>query len=118
TTDVFDVELLSENLRQLVCDEAREHVGRTGGRNRHDYANGVGRIRLRARRERPRHRAAEQRDEFAPPHSITSSAVICIINGTVRPSDLAVLRLMNSSNFVACWTGKSAGFSPLRIRPV
>ena len=30
---------------------------------------------LRARRERPRHRrAAEQRDEFAPLHSITSSA--------------------------------------------
>jgi hypothetical protein len=30
---------------------------------------------LRARRERPRCRAAEKRDEFAPLHSITSSAV-------------------------------------------
>src|SRR5215467_9092129 len=29
---------------------------------------------LRPRRERPRRRAAEQRDERAPPHSITSSA--------------------------------------------
>src|SRR5215510_343221 len=29
---------------------------------------------LRARRERPRGRAADQRDELAPPHSITSSA--------------------------------------------
>jgi hypothetical protein len=29
---------------------------------------------LRARRERPRRRAAEQRDEGASPHSITSSA--------------------------------------------
>src|SRR5262249_8065262 len=28
---------------------------------------------LRARRKRPRRRAAEQRDEVAPPHSITSS---------------------------------------------
>jgi NAD(P)-dependent dehydrogenase (short-subunit alcohol dehydrogenase family) len=51
-------------------------------------------------------------------HSITSSAVICIISGTVRPSAFAVLRLMNSSTFVACWTGRSAGLSPLRIRPV
>ena len=38
--------------------------------------------------------------------------------GTVRPSALAVLRLMTSSTFVACWTGRSAGFSPLRMRPV
>src|SRR5262245_53229652 len=30
---------------------------------------------LRARRERPSSRAAEQRDEGAPPHSITSSAM-------------------------------------------
>jgi hypothetical protein len=29
---------------------------------------------LRARRERPRRRAGEQRDELAAPHSITSSA--------------------------------------------
>jgi hypothetical protein len=50
-------------------------------------------------------------------YSITSSAVICMINGTVRPSALAVLRLMTNSNFVDCWTGKSAGFSPLSIRP-
>ena len=30
----------------------------------------------------------------------------------------AVLRLMSSSNFVACMIGRSAGFSPLRMRPV
>src|SRR6266545_759163 len=51
-------------------------------------------------------------------HSITSSAVICMISGTVRPSALAVLRLMTSSNLVGCSTGRSAGFAPLRIRPV
>ena len=33
----------------------------------------------------------------------------------VRPSALAVLRLMTSSNFVGCSTGRSAGFAPLRI---
>ena len=51
-------------------------------------------------------------------YSIISSAVICIINGTVRPSTLAVLRLITNSNLEDCITGKSAGFSPLRIRPV
>ena len=50
-------------------------------------------------------------------YSITSSAVICIINGTMRPSAFAVLRLMTSSNLVGCSTGRSAGLSPLRIRP-
>src|SRR6516162_7766164 len=31
----------------------------------------------------------------------------------VRPRALAVLRLMTNSIFVGCWTGRSAGFSPL-----
>src|SRR5262249_47677877 len=50
-------------------------------------------------------------------HSITSSAMASNEGGMLTPRDLAVLRLMNSSTFVDCWTGKSAGFSPLRIRP-
>ena len=50
-------------------------------------------------------------------YSITSSARFCTDCGTAMPSALAVLRLMSSSTFVACCTGKSAGFSPLRIRP-
>src|SRR5258708_3912498 len=61
-------------------------------------------------------RTAEQRDELAPPHSITSSARNSGEVGTTRPSALAVLRLMISSIFVTCCTGRSAGFSPLRIR--
>src|SRR5262249_37968836 len=73
---------------------------------------------LRARRERPRNRAAEQRDELAPFHSITSSARPSSGSGMVPPSALAVRRLMISSTFVDWWTGRSAGFSPLRIRPV
>src|SRR5262245_5649860 len=48
---------------------------------------------LRKRRERPHNRAAEQRDELAPPHSITSSASNCIELGTARPSAFAVLKL-------------------------
>src|SRR5262249_15672737 len=74
---------------------------------------------LRARRERPRSRRdAEQRDEVAPSHSITSSARTRIDVGIWRRRALAVLTLMISSTLVACWTGKSAGFPRLRIRPV
>src|SRR5262245_45470562 len=51
-------------------------------------------------------------------HSITSSASARSLSGTSRPSALAVFRLMTSSNFVDCITGRSPGFSPLRIRPV
>src|SRR5215831_15197896 len=72
---------------------------------------------LRARRERPRRRsAAEQRDELAALHSITSSAVASSLSGTVSPSALAVFRLMTSSYLVGACTGRSAGFSPLRMR--
>jgi hypothetical protein len=35
--------------------------------------------------------------------------------GIVRPSALAVFRLMTSSNLVGCSTGKSAGFAPFKI---
>src|SRR5262249_16451425 len=73
---------------------------------------------LRRCRERPRRCAAEQRDELAPLHSITSSAATSSLSGTVRPSILAVSALMTSSNFVDCMTGRSAGFAPLRMRPV
>ena len=49
-------------------------------------------------------------------HSITSSARASSVGGTVRPSALAVLRLIDSSYLVGACTGKSAGFSPLRMR--
>src|SRR5262245_58806986 len=68
---------------------------------------------LRARRERPRsRRAAEQRDELAPVHSITLSARSTSPAGTSWPIAFAVLRLMTSSNRVGCSTGRSAGLMP------
>src|SRR5262245_48173213 len=71
---------------------------------------------LRARRKRPRNRrAAEQRDEFASLHSITSSARSRKDSGIVSPSALAVVRLMMRSNLVGCSTGMSPGFAPRRI---
>jgi len=72
---------------------------------------------LRARRERPRGRRAEQRDERAPSHSITSSAVASSVAGTSMPIVLAVCRLITSSYLVGAWTGRSPGFSPLSTRP-
>src|SRR5215471_15002511 len=70
---------------------------------------------LRARHERPRRSAAEQRDELAPLHSITSSARASSIGGIVRPSALAVIRFTTRSNLVGCSTGISPGFVPRKI---
>src|SRR5262245_41549296 len=71
---------------------------------------------LRARRERPSRRAANQLDERAPSHhSITSSARAMSVGGIVSRSALAVVRLMTRSNLVGCSIGRSAGFFPRRI---
>jgi hypothetical protein len=50
-------------------------------------------------------------------HSKTSSARPDSGSGMVMPSARAVLKLMYISTLVACCTGRSAGLSPLRIRP-
>src|SRR5262249_38713979 len=98
--------------------ECANEVRIRSGRSAMKITNHRHRRLLRARPERPRRScAAEQRDELAPFHSITWSAVICMIRGTVRPSALAVLRLMTSSNLFGNSTGRSAGFAPLRMRP-
>jgi len=64
----------------------------------------------------PRRRAADKRDELAPVHSITSSARASTVCGISRSSALAALRLTTSSYLVGACTGRSAGFSPLRMR--
>src|SRR5262249_11176753 len=71
---------------------------------------------LRVRRERPRRRcAAEERNELAALHSITSSARTRKDSAIVRPIAFAVLRLMTSSNLVGSSTGRSAGLVPFKI---
>src|SRR5262249_15490212 len=61
---------------------------------------------LRARSERPRRRAAEQRDELASlhlrGHSITSSARASTVGGSSRPSALAFFKFITSSSLVGC----------------
>src|SRR5215469_2476430 len=88
------------------------------GSGAHENANAphpLGR-RLCARRERPRGRGAPgERDELAPPHSITSSAATSSLSGTATPSIRAVRVLMTSSNFDDWTTGRSAVLAPLRM---
>jgi hypothetical protein len=50
--------------------------------------------------------------------SITASVMARSCGGTSMPSALAVRRLIKNSNLVACWTGRSAGLTPLRMRPI
>src|SRR5262249_2807165 len=91
----------------VVCDLGHEHA---------DPPHALASL-LRPHRERPRgRRAAEQRDELASPHSITSSARAMRVGGMAKRILEAVLRLMISSNSVASCTGKSAGLAPFRIR--
>src|SRR5215831_11581108 len=73
---------------------------------------------LRTRRERPRCcHAAEQSDELAALHSITSSAMESTPGGTSMLSACAVCKFRTNSNLVDCSTGSSAGFSPFSILP-
>jgi hypothetical protein len=46
---------------------------------------------------------------------LTPSARASSTGEMVRPSALAVIRLMTRSNLVGCWTGNSAGIAPRRI---
>src|SRR5215470_13901730 len=130
TRPAVDNKLLSEPLRQPLSDQARRDVGRSGGRDRHDQTHRPCRIGLRASDAgagRQRGSACGQMQKltagkfhFEPPsrsdHSITSSARASSVGGTSRPSAFAVLRLITSWYLVGACTGRSAGFSPLRMR--
>src|SRR5262249_449074 len=86
-------------------------------RTRHQHANPRNCPRLLGTASQwPCSRTAEQRDELAALHSITSSASASNVAGTSRPSALALLRLSTNSNLLDWVTGRSAGCSPLRIR--
>src|SRR5215831_2892860 len=117
TGHILDNYRLTERCPHMLGEDTCESVRGAARWERHDNGEGARWIDLRARRERPRCRAAEQCDELAPLHSITSSASASNLSGTSSPSAFAVLRLITNSNFVGCMTGRSAGFSPFRIRP-
>src|SRR5262252_5910347 len=74
----------------------------------------VGRLFLRCRiklEERRRTRDGRSKETY----SITSSARRRNDSWIARPMAFAVLRLIVSSNFVGCSTGRSTGFVPCRI---
>ena len=54
-------------------------------------------------------------NEITASHSITSSARMSSEGGIVKPSALAVLKLMIRRNLLGCSTGISAGLAPFRI---
>src|SRR5262249_10333989 len=88
------------------------HLRRTGS----EKPNHRHRRLLCVRRERPRRRrTADERDQFAAFHSITSSARASSKGGTTRPSARAVLRLIASTIFVGNSTGRSPGGVSCRI---
>src|SRR5262249_29696188 len=101
--------------RQALTEYRRLRHGRPG-RTRTKKSDHRHRL-LRACRDRPGRRTAEQRDELAPSHSISSSASNWIELGTSMPSALAVFRWTTSSNWVGCRPGGSFVFPLLRIRP-
>ena len=110
---VYVPELLHSLSEALLWDSGR--ISRRQPPDPRQLPRRLGAAALREGKERrPRH--AERR-KLAPPHSITSSARPRIDGGIVRPSALAVLRLMTSSNRVGCWIGRSAGLAPARTRP-
>jgi hypothetical protein len=60
-------------------------------------------------------RSQESSSLVEPAYSMTLSARPSTEGGIVSLSALAVLRLMTSSNFVGCSTGRAAGLAPFRI---
>src|SRR5262245_45866289 len=116
---ILDAEVAALAPAQLLQRLLERHeLGTAGGGTAREYADPPDPLALlRPRLERPRCRAAEQRDERAAHHSITSSAQALSVGGISRPTVRAVGRLVNKSNLVDCITGRSLGLSPLRILP-
>src|SRR5262249_23042458 len=101
---VFDDEVLPFDITE-IAHAAHEGCEKWNARSRsaaRELAQPIHLRRLlRARRERPRRRpTADDPDELAPLHSITSSARASSVGGTSRPSALAVLRLITNSYLV------------------
>src|SRR5262245_59628203 len=126
---VFNHEVAALDVTEVTqsLEEGLNHVGGSGHvEGQEAYSSDLGRL-LGLGSER-----AEGAEEGAPvhhrcpslsfrtstaptSHSITWSARCSSDGGIFRPSALAVLRLMTSSNLVGCSTGRSLGLAPLSI---
>src|SRR6516165_11580697 len=114
---ILDSDVLPLDKSGLVqaLPECANQVLGAGRRRGAEKADHWHRRLLRARSERPRGCAAEERDELAALHSITSSASVSRLSEILSPSVFAVFKLITSSNLVGCRTGRSTGYGPLRI---
>src|SRR5262250_3857280 len=113
--------LLLPDVGQPIGDNPQGHIrGAASRRISNDLYWLVGvRPRLCISLSNVRHRHRQQPGqhiEDSELHSITSSARASTVAGISMPSTLAVLRLITSSYLVGACTGRSAGFSPLRMR--
>src|SRR5262249_12877469 len=117
---IYDPDILVRGVASFpeAIMKGRQHVRCTSGRSALEKPNHWHRGLLRARRERPCRRAAEERDEIAAFHSITSSASESTLSEVVTPSDFAVFKLITNWNLTVSITGRSAGLTPLSTRPV
>src|SRR5262245_56346681 len=115
---ILDRDILTIDVTGLphAAIECSELLAPGSGRAAVEESDNRHRLLLRPRRERPCRRAAEERDELASFHSITSSARASTVGGRSMLSALAALRLMTSSRLTGSCTGRSAGLAPLRIR--
>src|SRR5262249_12140965 len=112
-----DDEVLSFDVAKITKPLAKGlRRGRVGGGQVHDDTDArqlCRRLRFPERGRQYGDRASEKRTPAR--HRMTSSARASTDGGMVRPSAFAVLRLITSSNFVGCSTGRSLGFAPLKI---
>src|SRR5712692_8048182 len=116
---IFDHEVATLDVTEVTqsLTEGLAQVGIRGQVERQEaYSSDLGRL-LGLNGEGRGEKAARHRTEECPPmhYWSTSSARWSNEGGIVSPSALAVLRLMTSSNFVGCSTGRSPGLAPLRI---
>src|SRR5215470_6697694 len=116
---IFDCEVLALDVAgfgQAFAERGYQEPILLGCRAAENADNGSGLLRAQGLRTDDRcRRAAEQRDELATSHSITSSARNKIDVGTDTSIALAVFKLSTNSKLVGCSTGRSDGFAPLRI---
>src|SRR5262249_30860702 len=114
---VFDRHTLTLDIAHFVETAAECSIEINGNRLRQaaEISDHRDRWLLRACRQRPhRCRAADERDELAPLHSITSSARSRNDSGMVSPIRFAVFMFTTSSNLTGASTGRSAAFAPPR----
>src|ERR1700732_3824908 len=98
----LDVPAFDKSCLAEAEPECGSQGGKSLGRGETKIADHRERLLLRTGGERPRgYRAADQRNELAPPHSITSSASASMLGGIWTPSAFAALTLMMYLN-LAC----------------